>query len=55
VLISIWGTGDDAGRGAGRICHPGRFVMLLPRELDMFAAGRHMPLPLPKPKFSEVA
>ena len=40
-----WGAGADAGRVAGRIRHPGRFVMLLPRELDMVAAGRHMPLP----------
>jgi membrane-bound lytic murein transglycosylase A len=48
------GAGDDAARIAGRIRHPGRFVMLLPRELDMIAAGKHMPLPLPKPKFAEV-
>ena len=34
-----WGAGEDAGRIAGRIRHPGRFVMLLPRELDMIAAG----------------
>jgi len=27
--------------------------MLLPRELDMVAAGRHMPLPVPKPKIPE--
>ena len=45
-----WGAGDDAARLAGRIRHPGRFAMLLPRELDMIAAGRHMPLPAPKPK-----
>jgi membrane-bound lytic murein transglycosylase A len=44
-----WGAGSDAGRIAGRIRHPGRFVMLLPRELDMVAAGRQMPLPLAKP------
>ena len=44
-----WGAGDAAGRIAGRIRHAGRFVMLLPRELDMVAAGRHMPLPVPKP------
>jgi membrane-bound lytic murein transglycosylase A len=44
-----WGAGDDAGRLAGRIRHSGRFVMLLPRELDMIAAGQTMPLPLPKP------
>jgi membrane-bound lytic murein transglycosylase A len=49
-----WGAGDDAARVAGRIHHPGRFVMLLPRELDMVAAGREMPLPVPKPKIAEV-
>jgi membrane-bound lytic murein transglycosylase A len=49
-----WGAGDDAGRVAGRIRHPGRFVMLLPRELDMIAAGRDMPLPAPKPKILEI-
>src|SRR5437660_3126103 len=48
------GAGDDAARVAGRIRHPGRFVMLLPRELDMIAAGKHMPLPMPKPKLSEL-
>jgi membrane-bound lytic murein transglycosylase A len=48
-----WGAGDDAGRIAGRIRHPGRFVLLLPRELDMVAAGREMPLPAPKPKIPE--
>src|SRR5437016_945145 len=49
-----WGAGDEAARIAGRISHPGRFVMLLPRELDMIAAGKQMPLPLPKPKLPEV-
>jgi membrane-bound lytic murein transglycosylase A len=49
-----WGSGDDAGRIANRIKNPGRFVMLLPRELDMVAAGKLMPLPLPKPKFAEL-
>jgi membrane-bound lytic murein transglycosylase A len=49
-----WGAGDDAGRIAGRIRHPGRFAMLVPRELDMIAAGRHMPLPVPKPKIAEI-
>jgi 3D (Asp-Asp-Asp) domain-containing protein len=48
-----WGAGDDAGRIAGRIRHRGRFVMLLPRELDMIEAGRHMPLPVPKPRILE--
>src|SRR5262245_32184294 len=49
-----WGAGDDAGRVANRIRHPGRFVMLLPREIDMTEAGRHMPLPPPKPKILEL-
>ncbi|HZN31892.1 MAG TPA: MltA domain-containing protein [Xanthobacteraceae bacterium] len=48
-----WGAGNDAGRIAGRIRHAGRFVMLLPRELDMVVAGRQMPLPLKKPPIPE--
>ena len=44
-----FGAGKDAGTIAGRIRQQGRFVMLLPRELDMIEAGRAMPLPLPKP------
>src|SRR5262245_15328242 len=48
------GAGEEAGRIAGRIHHPGRFVMLLPRELDLIAAGRQMPLPAPKPKIAEI-
>jgi membrane-bound lytic murein transglycosylase A len=47
-----WGAGEEAGRIAGRIHHPGRFVMLLPRELDIAAAGREAPLPAPKPKLA---
>lgn len=45
-----FGAGKDAGAVAGRIRQQGRFVMLLPRELDMIEAGRAMPLPLPKPE-----
>ena len=45
-----FGAGDDAGAIAGRIRQQGRFVMLLPRELDMVEAGRAMPLPRPKPE-----
>jgi hypothetical protein len=30
---------------AGRVKQPGRFTMLLPRELDPTAAGARMPLP----------
>ena len=36
---SLLGAGDEAGHIAGRIRHPGRFVMLLPREVDLVAAG----------------
>ena len=48
-----WGAGDEAGKIAGRIRHPGRFVMLLPRELDIVEAGKKMPLPLAKPVIPE--
>src|SRR5215831_4376010 len=47
-----WGAGDEAGRIAGRIRHPGRFVMLLPLEVDIAVAGREPPLPVPKPKLA---
>ena len=49
------GAGDDAARIAGRIRHSGRFVMLLPRELDMIEAGKNMPLPVPRPNVAEFA
>jgi membrane-bound lytic murein transglycosylase A len=49
-----WGGGDAAAHIAGRIRQQGRFVMLLPRELDMVAAGRSMPMPKPKPPLAEV-
>src|SRR5262249_37501838 len=48
------GAGEEAGRIAGRIRHPGRFVMLLPREFDIAAAGREAPLPVPRPKAAEL-
>jgi len=50
-----WGAGEDAGRTASRIRHRGRFVMLLPRELDLVEAGRHVPLPPAKPSALELA
>ena len=49
-----WGSGDEAGRIAGRIRHPGRFTMLLPRELNMIAVDKHPPSPKPKSKVAEV-
>jgi membrane-bound lytic murein transglycosylase A len=50
-----FGAGKDAGAIAGRIRQQGRFVMLLPRELDMIEAGRAMPLPRPKPPIPPAA
>ncbi len=50
-----FGAGDDAARIAGRIRNPGRFVMLLPRELDPVEAGRTMPLPQERPSLSGFA
>jgi membrane-bound lytic murein transglycosylase A len=44
-----FGTGEMAGRVSGRIKHPGRFVMLVPNELDPVAAGRRTPLPKARP------
>jgi membrane-bound lytic murein transglycosylase A len=40
-----FGAGDEAARMAGRIRHPGQFVMLLPRALDPVEAARNVPLP----------
>jgi membrane-bound lytic murein transglycosylase A len=45
-----WGSGDQAGQLAGRLRHPGKFAMLVPRELDPVAAGTRMPLPPEKPR-----
>jgi membrane-bound lytic murein transglycosylase A len=41
----FFGAGQEAGQMAGRIKQPGRFTMLLPRELDPTTAGARMPLP----------
>src|SRR5262249_48650356 len=49
-----WGAGDDAARIPGRIRHPVRFVVLLPRQLGTTQAGKHMPLPVAKPNIPEV-
>jgi peptidoglycan lytic transglycosylase A len=54
-----FGAGDAAGQIAGRIRQPGRFAMLVPRELDLNAAAAGAPLPpqrpaLPSPRFASV-
>ena len=44
-----FGAGEEAGKVAGRIKNPAQFVMLMPNALDPVEAGRHMPLPAPRP------
>lgn len=44
------GAGDEAARAAGRFKQFGRFVMLVPNELDPGRLERDVPLPLPRPK-----
>jgi membrane-bound lytic murein transglycosylase A len=44
-----FGAGVEAGRVAGRMRHPARFVMLLPREIDPLGSGKTMPLPRERP------
>jgi membrane-bound lytic murein transglycosylase A len=44
-----FGAGEEAGRIAGRVRHPARVAMLVPRALDPFEAAAQMPLPRPKP------
>lgn len=43
----FFGAGPEAGTIAGRVQHPGRFVLLLPRALD--PARARVPLPRPRP------
>ena len=43
-----FGAGTEAGRTAGRIKHPARFVMLVPKRLALTSI-RHAPLPRPRP------
>ena len=45
-----WGAGDAAGRIAGRMRHPGRFTLFVPREIDPLAVGAKMPLPPKRPQ-----
>lgn len=44
-----FGAGAEAGRVAGRLKNPMRFVMLVPKSLDPAARGRTMPLPDARP------
>jgi membrane-bound lytic murein transglycosylase A len=44
-----FGAGAEAGRVSGRLRHPARFVMLVPKSLDPVAKGRTLPLPAARP------
>lgn len=44
-----FGAGNEAGRVAGRLKNPARFVMLLPSSLDPVPRGKTMPLPEDRP------
>jgi membrane-bound lytic murein transglycosylase A len=45
-----FGAGIDAGTVAGRLRHPGRFFMLVPRSMDPASRAGEMPLPPARPK-----
>jgi membrane-bound lytic murein transglycosylase A len=49
-----YGAGDEAGRIAGRLRNPGKFAMLMPRELDPAAAGAKFPLPQSRPNVEDI-
>jgi membrane-bound lytic murein transglycosylase A len=44
-----FGAGEEPGRIAGRIRHPGRFVMLVPVELNPVTVVAPVPMPRPRP------
>jgi len=44
-----FGSGEDAGKVAGRLKSNMRFVMLVPKSLDPVARGRKLPLPDARP------
>jgi membrane-bound lytic murein transglycosylase A len=50
-----FGAGDEAASIAGRIKHNGRFVMLLPHELDPRVLKGDIPLPLPRPTEQQIS
>ena len=50
-----FGAGADAEIVAGRLRHNGRFVMLVPKEIDPVAAARKVPLPPEAPPEKDAA
>jgi membrane-bound lytic murein transglycosylase A len=45
-----FGAGIEAGTISGRIRHPGKFYMLVPKEADPAKLIDPAPLPPPRPK-----
>jgi membrane-bound lytic murein transglycosylase A len=45
-----FGAGEEQGRIAGRIRHPGRFVMLVPAALKPVTVVMQVPMPRPRPR-----
>ena len=54
-LSGTSGAGDEAASVAGRIRHNGRFVMLVPHELDPKVLKGDIPLPLPRPTEQQIS
>ncbi len=50
-----FGAGEEAGRVAGRIRHPGRFAILMPRRIPVGLALKRIPLPRPRPAIEALA
>ena len=50
-----FGTGVEAGSVSGRLRHPGRFVMLVPKAVDPLAPDTDVPLPRPRPAILQAA
>ncbi|MDB5566652.1 MAG: MltA, partial [Tardiphaga sp.] len=44
-----FGAGAEAGKVSGRLRHPARFVILVPKSLDPVEKGRALPLPHARP------
>jgi membrane-bound lytic murein transglycosylase A len=50
-----FGAGDEPAEIAGRMRHPGRFVMLVPNVIDPWRPRGDIPLPTPKPSAEVMA
>ena len=50
-----FGAGEVPANIAGRMRHPGRFVMLVPNAIDPWKPKGDIPLPLPRPSAEVMA